>query len=55
MKKLLILFALSCVAIQVMATDVSVSTARSMAQRFLVSRSDKSSFNAAAPTVKWVH
>lgn len=55
MKKLLILFALSCVAMQVMAADVSLSTAKSKAQRFLVSRSGKSNLNVAVPTVKWVH
>lgn len=55
MKKLLFLFALSCVALQVMAADVSVTAAQSMAQRFLVNRSSKGSFNAATPTVKWVH
>ncbi|MBR5673611.1 MAG: C10 family peptidase [Muribaculaceae bacterium] len=55
MKKLLILFALLCVAIQVMAADVSVSMARSNAQRFLASHAAKGSFNADAPTIKWVH
>ena len=55
MKKLLFLFALSCVAIQVIAADVSVSTAQSKAQHFLVSHSIKSSINDAAPTVKWIH
>ena len=47
MKKLLILFALLCVAIQVMAADVSVSMASSSAQRFLASHSGKNAFNAA--------
>ena len=55
MKKLLILFALLCVAMQVMAADVSVSMARSNAQRFLASHAAKGSFNADAPTIKWVH
>ena len=55
MKKLLILFALLCVAIQVMAADVSVSMASSSAQRFLASHSGKNAFNAAVPTIKWVH
>ena len=55
MRKLLFLFALSCVAMQVMAADVSMSAAQSMAQRFLMSRPGKSSFNAAAPAVKWIH
>ena len=55
MKKLLILFALLCVAMQVMAADVSVSMASSSAQRFLASHSGKNAFNAAVPTIKWVH
>ena len=55
MKKFLILFLLMCGAMQVMAADVSVSMARSSAQRFLTSHAAKGSFNAAAPTVKWVH
>ena len=55
MKKLLILFALSCVAMQVMAASVSMTDAQSMAQRFLVSHSGKNSFNASPPTVKWIH
>ena len=38
-----------------MAADVSVSMARSSAQRFLASHAAKGGFNAAAPTVKWVH
>ena len=55
MKKLLILFTLMYGAMQVMAADVSVSMACSSAQRFLASHSDKSSFNATVPTIKWVH
>ena len=55
MKKLIFLFALACVAMQVMAADVSMSSAQSMARRFLVNRSSKGSLNAATPTVKWVH
>ncbi|MBQ1746309.1 MAG: Spi family protease inhibitor, partial [Muribaculaceae bacterium] len=55
MRRLLILIALLSAAMQVMAADVSVSSALSMAQRFLVNRSSKGSFNAATPTVKWVH
>ena len=55
MRRLLILIALLSAAMQVMAADVSVSSAQSMAQRFLVNRSSKGSFNAATPTVKWIH
>ena len=55
MRRLLILIALLLAAMQIMAADVSVSSAQSMAQRFLVNRSSNGSFNAAAPTVKWVH
>ena len=51
----IILFALLCVAMQVMAADVSVSMASSSAQRFLASHSGKNAFNAAVPTIKWVH
>ena len=50
MRRLLILIALLSAAMQVMAAE-----AQSMAQRFLVNRSSKGSFNAATPTVKWVH
>ena len=55
MKKLLIVFALLSVAMPLMAADVSVSMARSSAQRFLASHSGKNTFNAAVPTIKWVH
>jgi len=55
MRRLLILIALLLAAMQIMAADVSVSSAQSMAQRFLVNRSSKGSFNAATPTVKWIH
>lgn len=55
MKKMLLLVALTFVAMQVMAADVDASTARTMAQRFLMSQASKKGFNAAAPSIQWVH
>ena len=52
---MLLLVALTFVAMQVMAADVDASTARTMAQRFLMSQASKKGFNAAAPSIQWVH
>ena len=56
MKKMLLLVALTFAAMQVMAADVDVSAAQSMAQRFLMSHNSKKGFDAStAPAIKWVH
>lgn len=55
MKKFFFFFALACAAMQVMAADVSMSSAQSVAQHFIMTRSVKGSLNAATPTIKWVH
>lgn len=52
---MLLLVALTFVAMQVMAADVDASTARTMAQRFLMSQASKKGFNATAPSIQWVH
>ena len=55
MKKMLLLVAVVFTAIQVMAADVDVASAKSMAQQFLKERSTRNSINASAPAVRWVH
>ena len=55
MKRLMILVALISVAIQVMAADVSVSSAQSMAKRFIMSRAAKGNIKASIPTILSVH
>jgi len=55
MKKVLVLLALVCAAMQITAANVDVTTAQSTAQRFLQGRSANGRFMTSAPTVKWTH